>query len=123
LPEDATVTTDPLLLNRILQNLLSNALRYTVTGEIELRCALAESEIRFTVRDTGIGIPSEAQARVFEAYYRHPEAQQIERLGTGLGLTTVKQFCDLLGGTVSVESTPGVGSTFCVTIPRIIESH
>lgn len=120
LPEERRVATDPALLSRIVQNLLVNAVRYTVRGGIRVRAWLTDAELHVIVQDTGIGIPAEAVPRLFDKYYRHPGAQEIERLGTGLGLATVKQFCDVLGGSVSVESTPGVGSTFAVVIPVTI---
>lgn len=117
LPQDRRVATDPVRLSRIVQNLIANAVRYTLRGGIRVRAWLTEAELHVRVEDTGIGIPPEALPRLFEKYYRHPQAQEVERLGTGLGLATVKRFCDSLSGRVTVESTPGVGSTFEVVVP------
>jgi len=118
LPPEGRITTDPVKVTRILDNLLSNAVRYTPHGTIHLRGDLAPTKLRVTVQDTGIGIPPEDLGRVFEHYYRAPTAQQIEPLGTGLGLATVKRLCDLLGGSARIASTPGLGTTCTVMLPR-----
>lgn len=118
LPPDGDVTTDPIKVTRIVNNLLSNAVRYTPNGEVCLRGDLARGTLRVSVRDTGIGIPADDLPRVFEHYYRAPTAQQIEPLGSGLGLSIVKHFSDLLGGTAQIESTLGVGTTCTVVLPR-----
>jgi two-component system, chemotaxis family, CheB/CheR fusion protein len=118
LPAEGSLTTDPVKVTRILDNLLSNAVRYTPSGNVHLQGQLANTALCVTVRDTGIGIPAEDIERVFEHYYRAPTAQRIEPLGSGLGLSTVKRFCDLLGGRAEIESTPGVGTTCTVVLPR-----
>jgi protein-histidine pros-kinase len=118
LPEEGTIRTDRVKLVRICQNLLGNAVRYTKQGEVRFGGSLSDHELRITVGDTGIGIPEDALERVFEPYYRDSTAQQVEPLGTGLGLANVKRFCELLHATVSVESTLGVGTTFTVVVPR-----
>jgi PAS domain S-box-containing protein len=118
LPEEGTIHTDRVKLLRICQNLLGNAVRYTKQGEVRFSGSLSNHELRITVGDTGIGIPADALEHVFEPYYRHSMAQQVEPLGTGLGLANVKRFCELLHATVAVESTLGVGTTFTVVIPR-----
>lgn len=119
LPAPTSVMTDPLLLGRIVQNLLVNAVRYTKEGEIELCAALNADRLRISVRDTGIGIPAESLPRIFDDYYRDPEACRLVPLGTGLGLSTVRRFCELLGGSVSVRSAQGVGTTFEVAVPVV----
>jgi PAS domain S-box-containing protein len=119
LPASISMMTDPMLLGRIVQNLLVNAVRYTKEGEIELCAALNANELRISVRDTGIGIPAESLPRIFDQYYRDPEACRMVPLGTGLGLSTVMRFCELLGGSVSVRSIQGVGTTFEVTVPVV----
>jgi PAS domain S-box-containing protein len=116
-PENTTVVTDRVKLTRVIHNLLSNAARYTQEGEIELVAEVTQTEVRIRVRDSGIGIAAEDLPRIFEPYYRHERAREIEPWGTGLGLATVRQFCDLLGGSVEVNSTLGVGSEFPVTVP------
>lgn len=117
-PEECIVFTDRTALARILLNLLTNAVRYTPQGEVVLRCEVESHSVRFTVQDTGIGIPPEDLTRVFEDHYRHPHARELQPLGTGLGLATAKRLCALLRGTISVKSEPGKGSTFTVTLPR-----
>jgi signal transduction histidine kinase len=119
LPASTSVMTDPMLLGRIVQNLLVNAVRYTKEGEIELCAVVTAGELRISVRDTGIGIPAESLPRIFDDYYRDPEARQVAPLGTGLGLFTVRRFCNLLGGSVSVRSTQGIGTTFEVAVPVV----
>jgi two-component system, sensor histidine kinase len=117
LPPECMVESDPSALARILSNLLSNAIRYTVRGEVLLGCEVTPAELRFTVRDTGIGIPADDLTRVFEDHYRHPEARELQPLGTGIGLATARRLCALLHGTISAQSTPGEGSTFTVVLP------
>lgn len=117
-PEGVTVISDRVKLTRIVDNLLSNAVRYTNNGEIELTADVTDAEIAIRVRDTGIGIPAADLPHIFEPYFRHEEARALEPWGAGLGLTTVKQFAELLGGTVRVKSEPGVGSEFVVSLPR-----
>jgi len=118
LPQPGVIETDWVKLVRICQNLLGNAVRYTKQGEIRLAGCLTDEEFSITVRDSGIGIPPDALERIFDPYYRHPTAQRAEPLGTGLGLATVKRFCDLLDAKVLVDSNVGVGTTFTVVVPR-----
>lgn len=118
LPAEGAITTDPSKMTRILDNLLSNAVRYTTKGKVLLQGQLASTKFSVSVRDTGIGIPADDLGRVFEPHYRAPTAREIAPLGTGLGLFTVKRFCDLLGGTTQIESTPGVGTVCTVMLPR-----
>lgn len=117
LPPEGQITTDPVKVTRILDNLLSNAVRYTSAGCIHLRGQFASTTLLVTVQDTGIGIQPEDLGRVFDHYYRAPTAQQVEPLGSGLGLSTVKRFCALLGGTAQIDSTPGQGTTCTVSLP------
>jgi len=117
-PAGTTVVTDRAKLTRIVQNLLTNAVRYTETGEIELGAQVTRAEIRLHVRDTGIGIPAQDLPRVFEPYYRHDRAREMEQWGVGLGLATAKRLCELLGGAIDVDSAPDIGSEFRVRIPR-----
>ncbi|MEO8604739.1 MAG: ATP-binding protein [bacterium] len=118
LPPEGQITTDPIKVTRILDNLLSNAVRYTPSGTIHLCGQLAPAKLCVTVKDTGIGIAPEELSRVFDHYYRAPTAQRIEPLGSGLGLSTVKRLCDLLGGTALIDSQRGLGTTCTVMLPR-----
>ena len=105
--------------DQVLTNLLDNALKYTdpggrITVEIE-----GEPEVvRVSISDTGIGIPSEHQDRIFERFYRVDKARSRSLGGTGLGLAIVKHLVQGMGGKVYVESEPGRGSTFRLTLPR-----
>jgi signal transduction histidine kinase len=118
LPEHGTLRTDRVKLRRILMNLLHNAVRYTPSGEIHVMAKLDATRLHLVIRDTGIGIPPDARARLFEPYYRHEQARELQPLGTGLGLSIVKRFCDLLGGTLVLGSGTGVGTTWELDLPR-----
>ncbi|MCG5534315.1 PAS domain S-box protein, partial [Halorhodospira sp. 9621] len=110
------VEADATRLGQILSNLLSNAIKYTHEGQVDLTvCADAGEQITFQVRDTGPGIPPEQQAHIFAAFDR--AGYQGSRSGHGLGLAIVRELTELFGGEISLQSTPGVGSTFTVTLP------
>ncbi len=108
-------------LRQILINLLGNAVKFTPRGEVELRVELGElvegqMRLMFSVRDTGIGIPEEGLARLFQSFTQVDGSTTREYGGTGLGLAICKQLCELMGGGIEVESSPGQGSTFTFTI-------
>ncbi len=116
----ATVKGDPVRLRQILVNLVGNAVKFTAQGAIEASIALqAEGEdivvLFIRVIDSGIGIPPEAQSRVFDAFAQADGSTTREFGGTGLGLAIVKRLVALMGGEVGVESTPGQGSSFWFT--------
>jgi len=111
--------TDEGKVSQILRNLLSNALKFTERGEIRVTArAAADGMVAFAVTDTGIGIAPEDQERIFEEFGQVESPLQRRVRGTGLGLPLVKRLVVLLGGHISLESTPAVGSTFTATIPR-----
>ncbi len=114
-----TVVTDPLRLQQILTNLLSNAIRYTATGSIRLTCQLQSSESwTIAVQDTGVGIDSGDRQRIFEPYFRVlPESQAYLPNSTGLGLAIVTRLVSLMQGQVEVVSEVGIGSTFTLVLP------
>jgi PAS domain S-box-containing protein len=113
-----SVTADPKLLRIMLQNLLTNAERYTPPeGSIRLQVTRRPGDILFTVSDTGIGIPSGAQDKIFTKLYRADNARMAQPNGNGLGLYMVKNILDATGGRIWFESTEEKGSTFYVTIP------
>jgi CheY-like chemotaxis protein len=115
------VTSDPTRMKQILVNLLTNAVKFTEQGEVVLtadasRPSDGRIELRFDVRDTGIGIPSDRLGHLFESF-RQVDASTTRRYGgTGLGLAISLRLSELMGGTIAVESEPGVGSTFHVTL-------
>ena len=108
---------DPDLWEKIVLNLLSNAFKYTHSGSIRLNLSGTTESIELTVSDTGIGIPAEAQPHLFERFYRVPDAQGRTHEGTGIGLSLVSELVKQHGGDIRVESQPGSGSRFTVTIP------
>ena len=117
-PADLTIRADPRLFERLLQNLVNNAVKYTPDGgTITLRAEPVAGGVVLSVRDTGIGIPPKEQARIFERFYRVDRARSREVGGTGLGLSIVKHIADAHGWTISVESMPGKGSTFTIRMP------
>jgi signal transduction histidine kinase len=122
------VCGDPVRLKQVLSNLLGNAVKFTQAGSVTLRAqpvaappqaadtAPGHTALRFEVADTGIGIPAEAQARIFEAFTQADGSTTRRFGGTGLGLSIVRRLVALMGGTLALESAPGQGSRFTVTL-------
>lgn len=105
-------------LDRIFNNLVGNAVKYTQTGGVEVRTARVEGWIRISVADTGIGIPADALPQLFQEFFRARNAKATGETGTGLGLAIVKGLVERYGGRVEVESEEGVGTSFCVLLPE-----
>lgn len=104
-------------LERVFFNLVSNAIKYTpANGEVEVHATINEKEARFTICDTGIGISEEEIKLIFDRFY---QVDRIRPRGSGIGLALVKAFVELMGGEISVESEPGKGSRFTVTLPVV----
>ncbi|HEX8848486.1 MAG TPA: ATP-binding protein [Gemmatimonadaceae bacterium] len=117
-----TLDTDDGKLAQILRNYVSNAIKFTTEGEIRVSVRAEGSDrVRFTVQDTGIGIAPRDLDRLFEEFVQLDSPLQRMHKGTGLGLSITKRLATLLGGEVGVESAPGKGSTFWVTIPVVHE--
>ena len=116
-PCSAWIRSDAILLERILLNLVSNAIRYTNAGGIVLGCRRARSQLRIEVCDTGIGIPDDQRRSIFGEFYQIPTLDRAGREGLGLGLAIVERLCNLLKHSVGVASTVGKGSRFYVTVP------
>ncbi len=112
-----TVTGDFAKIRQVLSNLVSNALKYTFKGYIEIGFDIKANKIEFFVRDSGLGIPDYEQAMVFEAFYRGEQAISLAIRGTGLGLNISQELVKLMGGNIGVSSIPGSGSRFHFTIP------
>lgn len=116
------VEGDPVRLNQILINLISNALKFTHRGSIKVKCNLYKSDkkvnhLRFEVSDTGIGIPQDKLITIFESFSQADASVTRKYGGTGLGLTIVKQLVELQGGSISVKSEVDEGSAFSFIIP------
>ncbi|WCT73197.1 PAS-domain containing protein [Sphingomonas naphthae] len=113
---DRWIRSDQRVVRRILQNFISNALRYTEEGEVSVRCVEVGDQLRIEVRDTGPGIPPEHHATIFEEFRRLAPASKRER-GMGLGLAIVQRAATMLGHRIGLESAVGEGSTFSITVP------
>ena len=112
------IMADPQLLRQAILNLVSNAVKYTPPrGEIAIRMGREGSAVRWSIHDTGIGVPDHSQGRLFEKFYRAENALAIETEGTGLGLYLVRLIMEQLGGRVWCESAEGCGATFTLTMP------
>jgi signal transduction histidine kinase len=121
-PEAATVRSDAPLLRRILFHLLGNAFKFTAAGRIDVvvRGGSEAGEALIVVRDTGCGIPAERQGDVFEAFAQIDASDSRRHGGLGIGLALVQRAVRLLGGDVTLESEPGVGSEFRVVLPAAV---
>ncbi|HYH17920.1 MAG TPA: PAS domain S-box protein [Azospirillum sp.] len=118
---NAVVRSDPVLLERILRNLIENALRYTERGRVLIGCRRRGDHLRVEVVDTGIGVDPEKQSDIFEEFVQvgNPERDRVK--GLGLGLAVVRRLARLLGHEVVVRSAPGRGAAFCVTVPLVVQ--
>ena len=113
----AVVRTDPALLERVLSNLVANAVRYTDAGRVLVGCRRIAGELRLEVWDTGIGIPADRMDDIFEEFRQLGNAERRRDKGTGLGLAIVRRITGLLGHPISVRSVPGKGSVFAIRLP------
>jgi signal transduction histidine kinase/CheY-like chemotaxis protein len=110
-----TVLTDEVALTGILRNLLSNGIRYTDRGSVQLAARACGNVVEITVTDTGIGIPAQLLADVFQEFYQAPG---VRRGGTGLGLPYARRLAELLGGELTLASEPGAGTTATLRLPH-----
>ncbi|MFP5447439.1 MAG: ATP-binding protein [Alphaproteobacteria bacterium] len=108
---------DPGRLRQVLSNLVSNALKFTTSGEVVIRLGHGPHGLAFSVTDTGVGIPPDRQAQIFESFVQADSSTTRHFGGTGLGLTICRELVKLMDGDLTVTSEPGVGSTFIATIP------
>ncbi|RAL20090.1 hypothetical protein DL240_18855 [Lujinxingia litoralis] len=132
---DVTLFNDETRLRQILLNLLGNAAKFTEDGDVALTITLIDAPTRadnannapshdwlaITVSDSGIGMTPDQLERLFEAFYQADQRSISRHGGTGLGLTITRRFCDLMGGSIHVESTPGKGTSFTIKLPIRID--
>jgi signal transduction histidine kinase len=104
-------------LTQVLLNLVSNAIKFTDTGEVEVHVKAVNGEFNIMVRDTGPGIAAEDQAKIFEQFQQVDNTSTRKKGGTGLGLSISRQLVGMHGGHIDLDSTLGVGSTFNIVVP------
>ena len=108
-------------IEEMLTTLLLNAIKYTPeNGEITVRLTSELDSVRLQISDTGIGIPAAEQAKIFDEFYRAGKATDVEENGPGLGLVIVKYIVEIHGGNIAVDSQEGRGTTFTITLPRVV---
>lgn len=122
-PTTAWVDSDPALLERILANLVGNAIRYAPGGRVLLACRRRGSRWRIEVRDNGIGIAAESHAAIFDEFVQLDNPERASDKGLGLGLAIVDRLSRMLDHCVSLHSSPGEGSVFAVEAPRTTTDH
>jgi signal transduction histidine kinase len=115
---DAEVETDPVLLERILRNLVDNAMKYTTRGSVTLSAESVGDDVRLAVRDTGFGIAEHERERIFEEFYQVGNPERDRAQGLGLGLAIVRRLALLLGTEIELESEFGRGAEFAIRMPR-----
>lgn len=114
---DCVIHSDPSLLARIIENFVTNAVRYTEHGEINISCEFDQDVVRISVSDTGIGIPRESLDSIFQEHYQLENGLHHQRQGLGLGLFIVDHLAGILEHPIHVTSAPGEGSTFTIEVP------
>ena len=119
-PEDLHIISDEGKISQILRNLISNALKFTEQGEVRVSVECHDGKIAFCVSDTGIGIAKDNQESIFHEFSQIENSVQKKVRGTGLGLPLSRKLSELLGGTLTVESTLGKGSIFCLSLPFVL---
>lgn len=116
--DDFALKSDPALLERIIENFTTNAIRYTESGGITITCQVEDGGIMILVRDTGIGMTEETQDQIFEEYYQIDNDARERHMGQGLGLSIVRHISKVLGHPITVQSSLGEGSSFSVLVPE-----
>ncbi|WP_448205544.1 hybrid sensor histidine kinase/response regulator [Azospirillum sp. sgz302134] len=118
-PTSGWTRSDPALLERVLRNLIENAIRFTESGRILIGCRRAGPDLRIEVLDSGIGIPAEHHGAIFQEFTQLANPERDRRKGLGLGLAVVRRLAGLLEHPVTLRSVPGRGSAFCLTVPSV----
>jgi two-component system, sensor histidine kinase len=116
--EHVRLASDPVLFERIIRNLVENAIRYTSDGGVTLALSEQTAYFEVSVTDSGIGIETPEQERIFQEYYQAAKSAEAQEIGMGLGLAIVRRLCSLLDFKISLQSSPGHGSAFNVQIPK-----
>jgi signal transduction histidine kinase len=116
-PDDVEILVDPVDIDRLVTNLVGNAVKYTPAGSVRVTLSREADRVKLVVADTGIGIPEESLPKLFQEFYRAKNAKALDEAGTGLGLAIVKDLVDRYAGRIGVESREGEGTTFTVTLP------
>lgn len=122
-PSSAVVDTDPVLLARVLRNLLDNAIKHAKGGRVLLGCRRIKEGVRIEVWDTGLGIPPDQLLVIFEDFYQVGNPNRDPRNGFGIGLGVARRTAEMLGHKITVRSWPGKGSVFAVQVPFAGLSH
>jgi len=115
---EQTVRSDPSLLGQVLRNLVSNAIKYTAVGRVRVSCLSQPDAVRIEVVDTGVGIPADQLAYIYEEFYQVEGPPRTPRDGYGLGLSIVQRLLPVLDVNLEVQSEVGRGSTFALKVPR-----
>ena len=116
-PEKRIILSDQNKLDSIISNLIKNAIKFTKSGSINIGCNIDDNTLTIYIKDTGIGIPIHRQQAIFDRFVQADIEDKQVYEGSGLGLAITKAYCIMLGGTIRVDSKPGIGSTFYFTIP------
>jgi len=119
----SSVLGDPTRVRQIVSNLLSNALKFTRFGRVDIRLVTIVGGVRLEVRDTGIGIPEEAQARIFQPFTQAGAGITRQYGGTGLGLALTSNLCKAMQGHLHIQSEPGFGSRFSAELPLAVHTE
>jgi signal transduction histidine kinase len=110
-------------ISQVLLNLVGNAIKFTDTGQVAVKASAANGSFTIAVADTGPGISSADQAKIFEEFQQADNSITRKKGGTGLGLSIAKRIVELHGGKIGVQSSPGQGSTFSITLPVIVDKQ
>jgi signal transduction histidine kinase len=122
-PDLGTIHADQIRFRQALLNLASNANKFTEKGTVTIAAQAQPTEIKVAVTDTGIGMTPEQMGKLFQEFTQASSTTSSKYGGTGLGLAISRHFCRMMGGDITVESTPGVGSTFTIRLPRIVQTE
>jgi PAS domain S-box-containing protein len=118
-PDGLRVSTDRVKFERVLRNLLDNAVKFTATGSVHVEAQRTGNDVAVQVVDTGVGIAADEQARLFEEFYQVNNPERDRRKGFGLGLAVAHRLAAELGGSLTLDSEPGRGSRFTLTLPGV----